>query len=135
MWFAVFQGRPIPSPSPLLRNHVGSILGHVEHQPGGVEHRLTAPCSAMAYNLTSGDLVQRSLVLGERSLLAPQVAPHATGTSLPQVAPHATGTWPPQVDQHIAPQSDRHIAHCPKPTAMNTAQLTELLSYIYCHGV
>ena len=89
----------------------------------------------MAYNLTSGDLVQRSLVLGSRSLLASLVAPHATGTSLPQVAPHATGTWPPQVDQHIAPQSDRHIAHCPRPTPMNTAQFSKLLSFINCHSV
>ena len=135
MWFAVFQGRPIPSPSLLLRNHFGSILGGVEHQLGGVEHRLTAPCFAMAYNLTSGDLVQRRLVLGNRSLLAPQVAPHATGTSLPQVAPQATGTSPPQVDHHIAPQSDRHIVHCPKPTAMSTAHFSQLLSYINCYGV
>jgi hypothetical protein len=85
--------------------------------------------------LTSGDLVQRSLVLGNRSLLASEVPPHATSTSFPQVAPQATGTSLPQVGQHIAPQSDRHIAHCPKPTAMSTAYFSQLLSFINCYGV
>ena len=100
---------------------------------GGVKHRLTAPSFAMAYNLTSDELVQRSMGLGDRSLLARR----SPGTSPPQVArhlaPQATGTLPPQVDRHIAPQIDRHIAH--QPTAMCTAQFSQLMSFINVHGV
>ncbi len=85
----------------------------------------------MAYNLTWDDLVQRTLELGNRSWLARR----SPGISFPQVVPQATGTSPPQVDRHIAHEIDRHIAHYPKPTAMCTAHLSQLLSYINCYDM
>jgi hypothetical protein len=100
----------------------------------GVESRLAAPRFAMTYNLTSDKLVERTMVLGNRSLLAPQVDLRASSRSLPQIAQQATGSSPLHLEHHFALQSSRQVAHSDKPTAMNSVLFSQVLSHINCIG-